>query len=159
MIIPENALSLLFRNEKALAVLQSDTQAAVSMACDIEVTLHYWGDPVIMPNIDKILGVSLKLNDTVIEADIALEVPKGWEVQPVKETMGQKCFLIYASKIQDYNTISVCISLPDGQRRTKFIILGPEAAQGYPSGAQIPKPYFKGSEEDWLRRIGISKKI
>lgn len=159
MTIPENVLSLLFRNEKALAVLQLDTQAAVSMAGDIEVTLHYWGDPVIMANIDKILGVSLKLNDTVIEADIALEVPKGWEVKTVKETMGQKCFLINASKIQDYNTISVCISVPDGQRRTKFIILGPEAAQGYPSGAQIPKPYFKGSEEDWLRRIGLSKKI
>jgi len=157
-IIPENVLSLLFRNEKAIAVLQLDTQAGVSMAGNIEVTLHYWGDPVIRPNIDKMIGVSLKLNDKAIKADILLEVPEGWEIKATKDAMRQKCFLVHASKIQDHNTISVCVSLPNGQYHTQFIILGPKATHGYPSGAQIPKIYFKGSEEDWLRRIGLSKK-
>lgn len=158
MIIPENILSLLFRNEKVYTVLQLDTHAGVSMAGNVEVTLHYWGEPVIRPNIDKILGVSLKLNDKVIEADVTLEVPEGWEVKTTKEAMGQKCFLIQALNIQVHNTIGVCLSLPDGKRRTEFIILGAEAAQGYPSGVNIPRPSYKGSDEDWLRRIGLSKK-
>jgi len=137
-IIPEDILSLLFRNEKALAVLQLDTQASVSIADDVEVTLHYWGAPVITPNINKMLGVSLKIDDKVIEADVALEVPEGWEVKSAKESMEQKCFAVCASKVQDYNTVGVRVMLPDGQRRTKFTILGPGEARGYPSGQNVP---------------------
>lgn len=158
--IPENALSLLFRNEKALAVLQLDTQAGVSMAGDVEVTLHYLGEPVIRPSIDKLLGVSLKKNDRALKADVVLELPEGWEIKIFREEMDQKFFLLHASEIQNLNIIGVRISLPDRQqRRTEFVILGPEAARGYPSGVNIPRPSFKGSEEDWFRKIGLSKKF
>ena len=137
-VIPENLLSLLFRNEKALAVLQLDTQAAVAIAGDVEVTLHYSGEPVIRPDIDKTLGVSLKLKDTEIQADVALEVPGDWEIKTAKEAMGQKRFVVRTAKVQNYNTIGVLVTLPDGQRRTKFLILGPEEARGYPSGTRVP---------------------
>ncbi|MFX0179606.1 MAG: ADP-ribosylglycohydrolase family protein [Candidatus Hodarchaeota archaeon] len=156
-IIPESILSLLFRNEKVLTALKLDTQSSVSIANNIEVTLHYWGDPVIRPNIEKILGVSLKLNEKKIKLDIKLEVPKGWKLQFFKETMGQTCFLILASEVKDYNTITIKIYRSNKEYSTSFIILGPEVAQGYPSGTQIPKIYFKGSEKEWLNKIGLSK--
>lgn len=108
------------------------------MAGDVEVTLHYWGGPVISPNIDKMLGVSSKLNDTVVEANVVSEVPQGWEVETVAEAMGQKCFILRALKVEDHNIVGVCITLPDGQRRTKFVILGLGEARGYPSGKNVP---------------------
>ena len=158
-LLPENALSLLFRNEKALKALQLDTQAGVSMAGDVEVTLHYSGEPVIRPNIDKMVGISLKLKDREIDADVILEVPEGWEVKTIKKGLDQKFFLLHASEIQDSNLIGVCVSLPDKQQcRTKFVILGQNASRGYPSGVNIARPSFKGSEEDWFRKIGLSEK-
>jgi ADP-ribosylglycohydrolase len=157
-IIPENILSLLFRNEMAFAMLQLDIHAGVSMAGDIEVTLHYWGEPVIRPNIDKIIGISLRNNESNLDADIKLKLPEGWKVRNLEKAMNQKRFLIQASFIQDYNKIIVCIFRPNGQYQTDFIILGPKAAQGYPSGANIPKIYFKGSDEEYLKKVGLSKK-
>ena len=71
--------------------------------------------------------------------------------------MGQTCFLILASKVDNYNKITVIISQNDHEYSTNFIMLGPNVAQGYPSGAQIPKNYFKGSDKEWLVKIGLSK--
>ena len=156
-VLPENILSLLFRNEKAIKELKFDPQSSVSMANNIEVTLHYWGDPVIRPDIEKMIGFSLKLNDKKITADIRLELPKDWKIQSSKKIMEQACFLILASKVNDHNTLSVIVSQNDQEYKTDFTILGPNIAQGYPSGAQIPKSYFKGSDKEWLIKIGLSK--
>ncbi|MFX0155926.1 MAG: ADP-ribosylglycohydrolase family protein [Candidatus Hodarchaeota archaeon] len=156
-ILPENTLSLLFRNEKALTALNFDPHSSLSMANNIEVSLHYWGDPVIKPNIEKILGISLKLNDKKIKANIRLEVPEEWKIQTSRELMEQTCFFILASKVNDYNTITVNISQNDQEYSTNFTIVGPNIAQGYPSGAQIPKSYFKGSDKEWLHKIGLSR--
>ncbi|MFW9876452.1 MAG: ADP-ribosylglycohydrolase family protein [Candidatus Thorarchaeota archaeon] len=157
-INPKDLLSLLFRNEKALEVLKLDPQSSISMADDIEVTLHYRGDPVIRQDIEKTLGVSLKLNDKKIKTDIKLMGPEDWKIQISNESLGQICFLILASKVEDYNTLTINFSRNDQHYSTSFTILGPNEAQGYPSGAQIPKSYFKGSDKEWLQRIGLSKK-
>jgi ADP-ribosylglycohydrolase len=156
--IPENFLSLLFQNEKAIQTIQLDIQAAVSLMDDIEVTLHYWGDPVIKPKIDKILGISLKQNDIKLEIDATLEVPNGWETQLISNDMGQKRYRVHASEVNDFNSIYICISHQDREIRVKFIILGPNEAQGYPSGVNIPRSSFRGSDKEWLKKIGISKK-
>jgi ADP-ribosylglycohydrolase len=157
-LLPENVFSLLFQNNKAIQMLQLDLQAAVSMIEDIEVTLHYWGDPVIRPNIDKILGISIKQNDIKLEIDAILEVPSGWEVKQISNGMDQKCFRVHASEVNDYNSLYICLPHPNGKIRAKFIILGPNEAQGYPSGVNIPRPSFRGSDKEWLKKIGISKK-
>ncbi len=157
-VLPENVLSKLYRNEKALAVLQFDLQASVSMVDDIEIILHYRGDPVIKPNIDKILGVSIKRYNNVINADITLKGPPDWEVKAIYDFMEQKSFLVRASEVHDSNSIDIYVYLPDGTRHTKFTILGPKSAEGYPSGVNIPRPSFKGSDKEWLKKIGLSKK-
>jgi ADP-ribosylglycohydrolase len=137
-VIPVNVLSLLFRNEKALATLKQDTQAGVSMAGDIEITMHYWGEPVIRPNIEKLLGISVRRNNIEIDADVTLAVPEGWTIKPSKEVMGQKCFIILASQVQDKNNIGVTISLSNLDYEASFVILGPNEAKGYASGKNVP---------------------
>jgi len=156
-VLPKNVLSLLYRNIKALEILQFDLHASVSMAEDIEIILHYGGDPIIKPNIDKILGVSIKHNDALINADITLKGSAGWEIKPINDGMGQKHFLLRALEVQDSNTIEIYAKLPDGTRQAKFIILG-NSTEGYPSGVNIPRPSFKGSDKEWLKKIGLSKK-
>jgi len=136
--IPNSFLSLLFRNEESLAALKQDTQAAIAMCGDVEVTLHYFGEPIIRPNLDKMLGVSLRQGGVNMEADITLDVQESWMVKPLEHVMGQKRFLIYAPKVQDRNMINVCISLTDGHREKEFVILGPDEAKGYPSGENVP---------------------
>jgi len=136
--IPSGVLSMLFRNDKALAALQQDTQASVSMAGDVEVTLHYWGEPVMRPNAEKMLGVSLKIDGKPIEARVTLVVPEDWQVKATKEAMGQKRFLVHASNVQDRNVLGVHVETREGQRKTSFVILGPSEARGYPSGENVP---------------------
>ena len=72
--------------------------------------------------------------------------------------MGQKRFRVHASEVNNYNSIYICVSHPDREVRVKFIILGPNEVQGYPSGVNIPRPSFRGSDKEWLKKIGISKK-
>ncbi|MHA1804631.1 MAG: ADP-ribosylglycohydrolase family protein [Promethearchaeota archaeon] len=156
--LPENLYSLLFQNEKAHHVLRSDIHAAVSLVNDIEITLHYFGEPVIKPGVDKILGISLKKNGFKLKNNVFLEVPNGWEVQFLDDEFEQKRFIIRASEIQNFNIIHVCLPQINENKKIKFVILGPNEAQGYPSGINIPRPSFKGSDKEWLEKIGISKK-
>ena len=137
-MIPANVLSLLFRNEKALATLNQDTQAGVSMEGDIEITMHYWGEPVIRPNIEKMLGISVRRNNIETDADVTLGVPEGWIIKPAKKAMGQNFFIILTLQVQDKNIIDVTIFLSDMNCHTRFVILGPNEAQGYASGKNVP---------------------
>jgi len=80
------------------------------------------------------------------------------EVKQISNDMDQKCFRVHASEVNDYNSLYICLPHPNGKIRAKFIILGPNEAQGYPSGVNIPRPSFRGSDKEWLKKIGISKK-
>ncbi len=156
--IPGDVLSLLFRNKKALIALHADTQAGVALGGDIEVTLHYSGEPVIRPNIEKILGVSLRRQETPVEGRVALICPAGWQVYPVPDLFRQKRFSINSNVINSENVIQVEITHDGETHRTHFTILGPDAARGVPSGVNIPETIHPGTSEDWLKRMGISKK-
>jgi len=137
-VVPDNLLSLLFRNEKALMVLQQDTQAAVAVDGGLEITLHYWGEPVIRPGVDKTLGVSLTIHGAPIETEVALEAPAGWEVKNAGDFLGQKCFILRAAEVPDRNTLGVHVTLSHKEGHADFSILGPGEAKGYPSGKNVP---------------------
>jgi len=72
------------------------------------------------------LGVSVQRNDREISAKATLEVSEDWKVRPIKEPMRQNHFIIITSKVKDFNTIGVRVSLPDGERLAKFVILSPD---------------------------------
>jgi len=157
-VLPDNLFSLLFQNEKVIELFNLDLQTSVLNLEDLEIIVHYMGDPIIESNIDKTLGISLKRGNKKLNSDILLEVPSGWKVKVIKKPMEQQRFIIKGVNIQNINNIGVKISFPDKVYSTTFVILGPEEATGYPSGINIPRPSFRGSKEDWLKKIGIIKK-
>ncbi len=155
--LPDNVLPLLFRNEKTLLALHADLQSGVMLAGNVEVTLHYGGEPVIRPGIEKTIGISLRRAESPIEAPVTLSCPTGWNVRPAPDLFRQKRFILSATAIELKNEIKVTISVDGEADQTQFTFLGPEAARGVPSGVNIPET-TQGSGEDWLKRMGISKK-
>lgn len=145
--LADDALSLLFRNEKALAALRQDVHASVGMDGDLEMWLHYNGEPVLHPGIGKTIGVSLQRADAPVEAEVTLEPPSNWEVQAMPDAFGQKRFLVTAANVADRNTLTVNIPHPEPERHASFLLLGPGGARGHPSGRNVPTcPVCSGYE-------------
>jgi ADP-ribosylglycohydrolase len=135
--MPEDGLSLLFRNDKARAALAQDVHAAVYEAEGLEITLHYGGEPVLYPNIARVLKVSLSRDGLPVEKTVTLHAPPKWTVKEVKG-MGQAAFEVTASEIEPFNDIEVSVHNGTGAHRAKFRVLGPEEAKGYPAARNVP---------------------
>ncbi|MER3472906.1 MAG: hypothetical protein C4335_02480 [Armatimonadota bacterium] len=137
-VLPNNLLSLLFRNERALTVLSRDPQSAITTTQGYDVALHYGGEPVLRPGIEKTIGFSVKRDDVPVPATVNIWVPSGWRVQPLGEKLGQHRFVLSADEVADRNTIGVTVTL-DGQiLNAEFTMLGPGEAKGYPAGVNVP---------------------
>lgn len=137
-VLPNNLLSLLFRNERALTVLSRDPQSAIITTQGYDIALHYWSEPVLRPGIEKAIGFSVKKDDVPVPATVNIRVPSGWRVQPGGEKLGQHRFLLFADEVADRNPIGVTVTL-DGQiLSAEFVMLGPGEAKGYPAGVNVP---------------------
>lgn len=137
-VLPGNLLSLLFRNERALTVLTRDPQSAIVTMQGYDVALHYGGEPVLRPGIEKVIAFSVKKDDVPVPATVNVRVASGWRVQPLGEKLGQHRFALYADEVADHNTVSVTVML-DGQiLNAEFTMLGPGEAKGYPAGVNVP---------------------
>jgi ADP-ribosylglycohydrolase len=137
--VPEEILSLLFRNESAIAALRQDIHAAVAVGGDLEITLHYGGEPVLRPGIRRTVEVTLQKEAIPVDAEVELEAPDGWVISMSGNKSGYCGFDILASQVADRNRLVVTAKLPDGDRQACFTILGPGEAEGYPSGTNVPK--------------------
>lgn len=136
--LPDGLLSLLFRNERALLALSRDPQSAIITTQGYDVALHYGGEPVLRPGIEKVVGVSVKKDDVPVPATVNIRVPSGWRVQPLGEKLAQHRFVLYADEVADRNAIAVTAML-DGQiLNAEFTMLGPGEAKGYPAGVNVP---------------------
>jgi hypothetical protein len=125
--LPKDLLSRLFRNELALAARAQDTQAAVELCGQQAVTFHYNGEPVLRTGIDR--NVVITVDGKEIKVDLA--VPAGWScrrLSPAKFRIGTN------KPVADQNFITV--KSPGGQ--TRFAMLGPGLAKGYPAGVNVP---------------------
>lgn len=137
--LPANILSLLFRNEKARTVLQQDIHSAVAIDGDLEITLHYGGEPVLRPGIHQTFEISFYRKKEPVEAEVEIDVPNGWQVSFVPDnTYGHKKFSMFAKNVPDRNTIIVTIKLPDRKRCVNFTIFGPGETKGFSAGASVP---------------------
>ncbi|MGQ9790656.1 MAG: ADP-ribosylglycohydrolase family protein [Armatimonadota bacterium] len=137
-VLPGNLLSLLFRNERALMVLTRDPQSAIVTMQGYDVVLHYGGEPVLRPGIEKVIAFSVKKDDVPVPATLNVRVPSGWRAQPLGEKLGQHRFALCADEVADRNTVSATVML-DGQiLNAEFTMLGPGEAKGYPAGVNVP---------------------
>ncbi|MGQ9691594.1 MAG: hypothetical protein ACUVQY_10145, partial [Thermoproteota archaeon] len=128
---PDNYMSMLMRNELVTECLKKDIHSSVRTVDGYEVWLHYNGEPVIYPNVGKVLGVSILKGDKMVRAKIGLRVPPGWKAMEMEGKFDQKRFLVEASGVKNRNEIIIEFE----NEVVEFLILGPGEAQGYPIGS------------------------
>jgi len=138
-IVPEDVISRFSDNTQALAVLQQDPQSAIERAGNYDIALHYGGEPIMQPGIARTVGVSVCRNLEPVAAQIELEVPRGWMVQPAEDSFGQKRFTIRADQLSDDNYVRVTAKVPEGELSAQYIFLPPEEVAGYPCGVLVER--------------------
>lgn len=127
-VLPDDLRTRLFGNALALEALWQDNHAAVELLNGTEIWLHYGGEPVIRPGIGKVIQVSTVPGPA---PTVDLSVPDTWTC----ERLGPSRFRLLAPPdVPGRNTISVAI---DGAT-VEFVILGPDEAQGYEAGRNVP---------------------
>ena len=136
--LPEDLLSLLQANERALAALKQDFQSAIATVESYDIALHYGGEPVLRPGIAKTVGVSVMREDEPVEGAVTIEAPRKWQVEPAADALGQKRFTLVADAVPDRSRLRVTAALPIGERTAEYVMLGPGEAQGYPCSTNVP---------------------
>ena len=135
---PEDVLSLLSRNEKALLALSRDPQSAITQVEGYDIALHYGGEPVLRPGIAKTIGVSVRKDDAPVATRITLEAPDGWQVETGDELLGQQRFRLRADMVADRNRVVVTAEVEGRTLQADYAMLGPGEAKGYPCGENVP---------------------
>ena len=129
-----DAKSALFRNADAQAALRQDICAAAEMDGDVEITLHFGGEPVMYPNLGRRMSVTCCRGETPVSGLVQLHVPHNWKVTPVADS-DDATFDIEADTVEDANTVEVIAEIDGRSCRASFAVLGPNQAQGV--GARV----------------------
>jgi ADP-ribosylglycohydrolase len=133
---PANLLSLLWRNEEAVAAARQDVRAAHAAAGPAEVVLHYGGEPVLRPGVARKMWISLRMGGTPANGHVMLKVPKGWKMTRI-DSPGGGSFTVTAAKFTGTAEIGVDAVINGKKHQVTFAVLAPDAARGYPAGANI----------------------
>ena len=128
--------SILFRNEEAIAALRQDIRSAVAVDNDLEIILHYNGDPVLYPGISRKITVSCRQNGASVKGQAKLHLPQGWQ-DLREESSDESSFHVTASETGGSNSIGVSVELEGRNYSAKFTVLGPDVATGFPSATTI----------------------
>jgi len=136
--LPGDMISLLMRNEKAALALARDPMSAISTVGDCEIALHYWGEPVLLPGVEKTIGVSVSSGLLPRKCAVSLRAPPGWRAVAVGEMGGQHRFKLRSGKVADRNAIAVEVDVGGQRLSATYAILGPGEAKGYPCGHNVP---------------------
>ncbi|MFW6189486.1 MAG: ADP-ribosylglycohydrolase family protein [Planctomycetota bacterium] len=135
--LPEEAESLLFRNDAARRALSRDVHCAVAVDGDLEVRLHYGGEPVLRPGLARKVEVSLHRAGEPVDAPVELLAPEDWRVDPVPGDRGA-AFKLTAEAPAGRNTLEARVTDGAAERTVSFIILGPDEAESYPAATNLP---------------------
>ncbi|MFB3882571.1 MAG: ADP-ribosylglycohydrolase family protein [Armatimonadota bacterium] len=130
---PDAALSLLFCSEEGARAAGQDLRAAVARDGDVEITLHYHGDPVLLPGVARTMGVTCRRSGLELPARADAEAPAGWQVR----TTAADAFEVTPSVFDGIQRLRVTASLEGEQRQAEFAVLSPSAATGFPSATNI----------------------
>jgi len=128
--LPADLLSRLFRNDLATAALSQDIHMGVELCGRREVQFHYGGEPVLRPGVARHVQVSLP---DAPQERVELRVPQGWSCTKLGPATFRLCA---AGAVAPRNTVTVVLA--DGAT-VDFVMLGPEEAQGFPAGENVPK--------------------
>ncbi|MDI6828964.1 MAG: ADP-ribosylglycohydrolase family protein [Armatimonadota bacterium] len=136
---PSNILHIYSLNEKARSLWQKDMEAAtIPISKDMEVTLHYHGEPVIRPGIPKILSITIERNEEPIPANAKLEFPPEWHVKTIESSELEMAYEVLADKPQNSNIVKANVEVGGNKFGADFIILGPNASEDWQPAAGVP---------------------
>jgi ADP-ribosylglycohydrolase len=131
--VPADVCSILHRTEEGAAALRQDVRSAVAAVGDLDIVLHYNGDPVLYPGVTRRLDVCCRENGAAAEGKVSLEAPRGWKVRGA----GKGAFDVTAGEVQGRNSIGVQVRSAGRTYAANFTVLGPDAAKGFPSATNI----------------------
>ncbi len=135
-----NKLAGLRRSERAHRVLERDYEAATLPASSkVELTLHYWGEPVITPKMPKLVGVTAEQSEHPISSKLELVVPKGWKVSLDGSSGSQALFSITADEVKDLNKVRVRFQTEADSGQADFVFLGPDHYKGWYPADNVDK--------------------
>ena len=132
---PPNLLSILFRNEKPMKLLCFDVHSAVEKVGDIDVVLHYNGEPIVRDGIEKILEVSILKDGAPQKKDIEVVLPNGWKMTNPEWKIDRWQFSVLTENAEDRNEIKV--KLAEGE--VSYTILSAKSIKMIPAAQSAPK--------------------
>ncbi|MCL6519455.1 MAG: ADP-ribosylglycohydrolase family protein [Armatimonadetes bacterium] len=137
--VPPNILHIYSINEKARTLWKRDMESAtIPISKDMEVTLHYHGDPVIKPGVPKVLSITVERNEEPIPANAMLEFPSDWHVKPIESSELEMAYEVFADNPVDSNTIKAKVEIGADKFESNFIILGPNTGKDWQPAAGVP---------------------
>jgi len=133
-ILPQNLADLLWRNEKARDALASyDLHSAAEIDKDLEIIFHYDREPVLYPNAEMIVRVSLRQNAKAADAgEIALTGPKEWTITG----KGDGTFGIRAKTVKTNGYATVKVKIGARKYSARFVLLSPDQVSGFQWGVE-----------------------
>jgi ADP-ribosylglycohydrolase len=131
--VPADVMSRLCRSEIAEEAIRRDVRAAVERDGEVEITLHYHGDPVMMPGIARRLTATFHRRGKPVKAEASLDAPAGWSVSG--DPAGG--WLVTPAEFGGSERLTITGRVAGRQHRAHFAVLSPSAAQGFPSATNI----------------------
>lgn len=138
-VVPADLLSLLFRNEKTRYLLAFDNNCAVENADGVEIALHYGGEPVLYPGIEKTLDVSVRKDGSAAMPEIEIRAPAGWSVSKPEKVQGLGRFSVSAKTVENKNTLEITVKAEGKTAKANFTLLGPGAIKSLPAAQSAPQ--------------------
>ncbi len=134
--LPDETISLLFRNEIARDALARDVNAACETRGDLVIALHYGGEPVLLPGVTRTVEVGVSRHPGFREEpgfDVSLEGPSGFSVVRLDDRGARARFGVTPpAEFRD-----ATLRVTAGEVEADFVVLSPEASPGFPSGTNV----------------------
>jgi hypothetical protein len=132
-----NDLSILYQNEEAKKILSSyDVDSAAETVKDLEIVLHYYGDPVIYPGVEKLIGVTSTKNGKIEKtAKTEIKCPKNWKIKKLDNNK----FKILSGDVESSGKIKATVSLRGEKYSADFVILSDSDTKGWPTGVNVDR--------------------
>jgi hypothetical protein len=136
--LPEDLESLLCRNQQAVSAMGRDLRAAVARDRDMELVLHYGGDPVLHPGVARSMTVDcLRRGTPAAEAQIRVTAPEGWRLQT--QTRDHRAFTITPAPFGSDAQLLMQAKTGGESYAASFTVLGSELAPGFPSAQNVER--------------------
>jgi len=147
--LAQKLLHRLTPNEHARALWNRDMEAAtLPLSGDLEVTLHYHGEPVIRAGMPKVLSVTLERNEVQVPADMQIETPADWKVKSLESSELESAYEVSADHPGDSDTVTARVTTDGKSHTAEFVILGPSAGKDWQPARGVPHCNKCGAREE-----------